>query len=76
VGDAGGPGAVKKRLVQAAWMVGGGVGTALPNLPVLEGQAVPLRGAGSGAPWLQLVFPVWVLVVSINIVVLSYRNAS
>jgi hypothetical protein len=33
-------------------------------------------GAGPGAPWLQLVFPVWVLQVSINIVVLSYRNAS
>jgi hypothetical protein len=36
-GDAGGPGAVKKRPVQAAWMVGC-VGTALPNLPVLENQ--------------------------------------
>jgi hypothetical protein len=56
--------------------IGNGVGTALPNPPVLEGQAVPLRGAGFRAPWLQLVFPVWVLLVSINIAVLSYRNAS
>jgi hypothetical protein len=29
-------------------MVGGGAGTALPNLPVLENQAAPLRGAGPG----------------------------
>ena len=27
-------------------MVGGGVGTALPNLPALENQAAPLRAAG------------------------------
>jgi len=32
--------------------------------------------ASSSLPWLQLVFPVWVLLVSVNIVVLSYRNAS
>jgi len=27
-------------------------------------------------PWLQLVFPFWVLLVSINIVILSYRRAN
>jgi hypothetical protein len=50
VGDAGGRGAVKKRPVQAAWMVGGGVGTALPNLPVLEkSRAAPLSGTAGPA---------------------------
>jgi hypothetical protein len=37
--------------------------------------AVLLLFASSSLPWLQLVFPVWVLLVSVNIVVLSYRNA-
>ena len=32
--------------------------------------------ASSSIPWLQLVFPFWVLLVSINIVILSYRRAS
>jgi hypothetical protein len=31
--------------------------------------------ANSSIPWLMLLFPVWVLLVSINIVVLSYRTA-
>jgi hypothetical protein len=31
--------------------------------------------ASTSIPWLQLVFPLWVLLVSINIVVLSYRTA-
>jgi len=38
--------------------------------------AVLLLFASTAIPWLQLVFPIWVLLVSINIVVLSYRNAS
>jgi hypothetical protein len=38
--------------------------------------ALLLLFASSSLPWLQLVFPVWVLLVSVNIVVLSYRNAS
>ncbi len=37
--------------------------------------AVLLLFASSSIPWLQLVFPIWVLLVSINIVVLSYRHA-
>ena len=37
--------------------------------------ALLLLFASSSIPWLQLVFPVWVLLVSVNIVVLSYRNA-
>jgi hypothetical protein len=31
--------------------------------------------ASPSIPWLQLVFPFWVLLVSINIVILSYRRA-
>ncbi|MFN8034452.1 MAG: hypothetical protein U0V73_00745 [Acidimicrobiia bacterium] len=30
--------------------------------------------ASTALPWLQLVFPLWVLLVSINILVLSYRH--
>jgi hypothetical protein len=37
--------------------------------------ALLLLFASSTVPWLQLVFPLWVLLVSINIVVLSYRHA-
>lgn len=37
--------------------------------------ALVLLFASTTIPWLQLVFPVWVLLVSINIVVLSYRHA-
>ena len=37
--------------------------------------ALLLLFASSSIPWLQLVFPVWVLLVSINIVILSYRKA-
>ena len=37
--------------------------------------ALLLLFASRSIPWLQLVFPVWVLLVSINIVILSYRNA-
>ena len=37
--------------------------------------ALLLLFASSSIPWLQLVFPVWVFLVSINIVILSYRNA-
>ena len=37
--------------------------------------ALLLLFASSSLPWLQLVFPVWVLLVSVNIVVLSYRTA-
>lgn len=37
--------------------------------------ALLLLFASTTIPWLQLVFPVWVLLVSINIVILSYRNA-
>jgi hypothetical protein len=36
--------------------------------------AVLLLFGSSSIPWLMLVFPVWVLLVSINIVVLSYRT--
>ena len=36
--------------------------------------ALLLLFASSSLPWLELVFPVWVLLVSINIVVLSYRD--
>ena len=32
--------------------------------------------ASPSIPWLQLVFPFWVLLVSINIVILSYRRAN
>lgn len=42
---------------------------------VFLGSGVLLLFASSSIPWLQLVFPVWVLLVSINIVILSYRNA-
>jgi hypothetical protein len=38
--------------------------------------ALLLLFASSTLPWLQLVFPIWVLLVSINILVLSYRNAT
>lgn len=38
--------------------------------------AVLLLFASSSLPWLQLVFPFWVLLVSINILVLSYRHAA
>ncbi len=38
--------------------------------------ALLLLFASTSIPWLQLVFPVWVLLVSINILVLSYRNAT
>jgi hypothetical protein len=38
--------------------------------------ALLLLFASSTLPWLQLVFPVWVLLVSINILVLSYRNVT
>jgi hypothetical protein len=37
--------------------------------------ALLLLFASSTLPWIQLVFPIWVLLVSINILVLSYRNA-
>jgi len=37
--------------------------------------ALLLLFASSSIPWLQLVFPVWVLLVSVNILVLSYHNA-
>ena len=37
--------------------------------------ALVLLFASTSNPWLQLVFPLWVLLVSINIVVLSYRRA-
>jgi len=37
--------------------------------------AVLLLFGSTSIPWLQLVFPTWVLLVSINIVVLSYRHA-
>ena len=37
--------------------------------------ALLLLFATSSVPWLELVFPVWVLLVSVNIVVLSYRTA-
>jgi len=30
--------------------------------------------ASTSIPWLQLVFPLWVLLVSVNIVILSYRS--
>jgi hypothetical protein len=36
--------------------------------------ALLLLFASSTIPWLQIVFPFWVLLVSVNIVVLSYRN--
>jgi hypothetical protein len=36
--------------------------------------ALLLLFASSTLPWLQLVFPIWVLLVSVNILVLSYRN--
>jgi len=38
--------------------------------------ALVLLFASPTTPWLQLVFPLWVLMVSINILVLSYRKAS
>jgi hypothetical protein len=38
--------------------------------------ALLLLFASSTLPWLQLVFPIWVLLVSINILVLSYRNVT
>jgi hypothetical protein len=46
------------------------------RLVVLVGYAAALLllFASSTIPWLQLVFPVWVLLVSINILVLSYRS--
>jgi len=37
--------------------------------------AVLLLFASSSIPWLQLVFPIWVLLVSADMVVLSYRHA-
>ena len=37
--------------------------------------ALLLLFAATSIPWLQLVFPSWVLLVSINILVLSYRGA-
>ncbi len=36
--------------------------------------AILLLFASPSIPWLQMVFPLWVLLVSINIVVLSYRT--
>ena len=36
--------------------------------------ALLLMFASPTTPWLQLVFPFWVLLVSINILVLTYRN--
>ncbi len=36
--------------------------------------ALVLLFASPTTPWLQLIFPFWVLLVSINILVLSYRN--
>ena len=36
--------------------------------------ALILLFAGTSVPWLQLVFPVWVLIVSVNILILSFRN--
>lgn len=36
--------------------------------------ALLLLVASPTTPWLQLVFPVWVLLVSVNILVLAYRN--
>jgi hypothetical protein len=38
--------------------------------------ALLLLFASSTLPWLQLVFPIWVLLVSINILVLSYRGST
>jgi len=38
--------------------------------------ALLLLFASTSIPWLQLVLPFWVLLVSINILVLSYRNAA
>lgn len=38
--------------------------------------ALLLLLASSLSPWLQLVFPFWVLLVSINILILSYRHAT
>ncbi len=40
------------------------------------GGALVLHFATTSVPWLQLVFPFWVLLVSINIVVLSFRHAN
>jgi hypothetical protein len=38
------------------------------------GAGLLLLFASSAIPWLQLVFPFWVLLVSINIVILSFRT--
>ena len=38
--------------------------------------ALLLLFASSTLPWLQLVFPIWVFLVSVNILVLSYRDAT
>jgi hypothetical protein len=32
--------------------------------------------ASTSIPWIDLVFPIWVLLVSINIMILTYRNAA
>ena len=39
-------------------------------------SALALLFTSSALPWVQLVFPLWVLVVSVNILIVSYRRAS
>ena len=39
-------------------------------------SAVALLFTSSTMPWVQLVFPIWVMVVSVNILVLSYRRSA
>jgi hypothetical protein len=47
---------------------------ARPVIVVGFAGALVLLFASPTTPWLQLVFPFWVLLVSINILILSYRN--
>ena len=39
-------------------------------------SALLLLFASSSVPWLQLVLPLWVLLVSVNIIVISYRTTT
>ena len=39
-------------------------------------SALALLFTSSTLPWVQIVFPLWVLLVSINILVLSYRRST
>jgi len=78
------PGSVAGRVVPTASIYGGtGPGDIALRLRIHSrvvagvgyAAALLLLFASTSIPWLQLVFPFWVLLVSINIVVLSYRHA-